>query len=79
MMRLPVFALLVALVTSPVLYAETVETDEPLSFSTEITSTITATVQSIDHETRAVTLQGPQGNEVSLPRQKQCRISLRFR
>ncbi len=65
MMRLPVFALLLALVTSPVLYAETAETDEPLSFSTEITSTITARVQSIDHETRAVTLQGPQGNEVS--------------
>lgn len=40
-------------------------TDKP-SFSATETATITALVETINHETREVTLRGPQGNSVSI-------------
>ena len=73
MTKFAVFVLLASLITSPALYAESTDSDEPLSFSTERTSTITARVEAIDHETQAVTLIGPQGKGVSFIASDQVR------
>ena len=46
--------------------------DKP-SFSASQSTTITARVQAIDHETRVVTLLGPEGNEVTFTASEEAR------
>ena len=49
---------------SPAVFAHQTESDKPSLYSSE-SVTVTALVEAINHETREVTLRGPEGNVVS--------------
>ena len=61
------------LLTSTCWAGETVSTTDKPSMSTSETVTITALVEAINHETREVTLRGPEGNTVSFVASEEAR------
>jgi hypothetical protein len=58
-------ALVASLVSTNVLASEHGTADKPRIFASQ-TATISAVVEAINHDTRALTLRGPQGNVVSM-------------
>ncbi len=71
MKYIPAVALLVAATVSCAT-EEQAPMDKP-SFSASQTTVITAKVEAIDHETRLVTLLGPEGNEISFTASEEAR------
>ena len=66
MKQILMFTLLASLVATNGLAGEEVATAEKPAIYASQTATINAVVEAINHETRAVTLRGPQGNAVSM-------------
>ena len=60
------------LISSPAWSGEQAATDKP-SMSASQTATMTALVEAINHETREVTLRGPEGNTVSFVASEEAR------
>jgi acyl-CoA hydrolase len=60
------------LISSPAWSGEQVATDKPFMSASQ-TATMTASVEAINHETREVTLRGPQGNTMSFVASEEAR------
>ncbi len=61
------------LITTPVWSGETAPATEKPSFHASQTAIVTAVVEAINHETREVTLRGPEGNVVSFVASEEAR------